>query len=263
VSARKGTWFDPDLVQAMRGVGRDHAFWEALESGDVMAQVARVEPADRVLVADEAKLDNVTEAFARVIDAKSPWTYDHSNGVARVADRLAQSFGLSATDRRDLRRAALLHDLGKLGVSSLILDKPGKLTDDEFSVMRRHPSATWDILHRVGCFRPLAYVAAAHHERLDGRGYHQGLTASVLPRAARMLCIADITDALSMSRPYREGLPPDRVLEILGRQVGTAVDADCFDALKAVLLDAPAPAPNPTPRPTVVAALAEDYTQAA
>jgi putative nucleotidyltransferase with HDIG domain len=263
VSARSGTWFDPDLIQAMRSVGRDHDFWEALDSGDTMAQVARVEPADRVLVADEAKLDNVTEAFARVIDAKSPWTYDHSNGVARVAGRLVEWFGLSATDRRDLRRAALLHDLGKLGVSSLILDKPGKLTDDEFASMRRHPSATFDILHRVGCFRHLAPVAAAHHERIDGRGYHQGLTASALPLAARILCVADITDALSMSRPYREGLAPDRVLEILGRQVGTAVDADCFEALKTVLLDTPAPAPIATPRPVAVDGLAEDYTQAA
>jgi putative nucleotidyltransferase with HDIG domain len=263
VSSRTGTWFDPDLVKAMRIVGRDTAFWNNLDTGDTMAQVARVEPADRVLLADESTLDNVTEAFARVIDAKSPWTYDHSNGVARVADRLAAAFNLSATDRRDLRRAALLHDLGKLGVSSLILDKPGRLTDDEFTVMRRHPSATWGILNRVGCFRHLAHVAAAHHERLDGGGYHQGLDASALPLESRILCIADITDALSMSRPYREGLAPDRVLDILGRQVGTAVDADCFDALKAVLLDAPAGVQVPTPRPTVVEALAEDYTQAA
>jgi HD-GYP domain-containing protein (c-di-GMP phosphodiesterase class II) len=263
VSARKATWFDPDLVAAMRVVGRDHTFWETLESGDTMMEVARVEPADRVLAADEAKLDNVTEAFARVIDAKSPWTYDHSNGVARVADRLAESFGLSAVARRDLRRAAQMHDLGKLGVSNLILDKPGRLTDDELAVMRRHPSATFDILHRVGCFRHLAPMAAAHHERLDGGGYHQGLDGSALSIEARILCIADITDALTMSRPYREGLSPERVLEILGRDIGTAVDADCYEALKALLIDAPQAPAIPTPRPTLDPALAEDYTQAA
>lgn len=263
VTARRGTWFDPELVNAMREVGRDGGFWESLDSGDTMAQVARVEPADRVMVADESRLDNVTEAFARVIDAKSPWTYDHSTGVARVADQLAESFGLSTLQRRDLRRAAQMHDLGKLGVSSLILDKPGKLTDSELAEMRRHPAATFDILDRVGCFRHLAPMAAAHHERLDGGGYHQGLDAAALSIEARILCIADITDALTMSRPYREGLSPDRVIDILGRQVGTAVDANCFDALKSILLDAPAPTPSVTPRPTVVPALAEDFTQAA
>lgn len=263
VTSRNGTWFDPELVKAMRVVGRDTTFWDDLGRGDTMARVARVEPADRVIVADDARLDNVAEAFARVIDAKSPWTYDHSNGVARVADRLAETFGLSAIARRDLRRAAQLHDLGKLGVSSLILDKPGKLTEDEFAVMRRHPAATFEILDRVGCFRHLAAMSAAHHERLDGGGYHLGLDAAALSLQSRILCIADITDALTMSRPYREGLSPDRVLEILGRQVGTAVDADCFDALKSVLLDAPPSEQAQTPRPTVVEALAEDYTQAA
>jgi HD-GYP domain-containing protein (c-di-GMP phosphodiesterase class II) len=129
--------------------------------------------------------------------------------------------------------------------------------------MRRHPAATLDILNRVGCFRHLAPMAAAHHERLDGGGYHQGLGADALSLQSRILCIADITDALTMSRPYREGLAPDRVLDILGRQVGWAVDADCFEALKAVLLAAAPAAPVSTPRPTVVASLAEDYSQAA
>ena len=106
-------------------------------------------------------------------------------------------------------------------------------------------------------------MAAAHHERLDGGGYHLGLAAHALSLPARILCIADITDALTMSRPYREGLAPDRVLEILGRQVGTAVDAECFEALKIILLSTTPIATAPTPAPTVVPALAEDYSQAA
>lgn len=263
VTSRRGTWFDPDLVGAFKTVARDAAFWTDLAKGNIIAQVGRVEPADRVIVADDARLDNVTEAFARVVDAKSPWTYDHSNGVARVADQIAVKLGLPPHTRRELKRAAQLHDLGKLGVSSLILDKPGKLTDTEFDVMRQHPAATFDILNRVGCFRHLASMAAAHHERLDGGGYHRGLDRSALELGSRILCVADICDALTMSRPYREGLAPDRVIEILGRQVGSAVDPDCFDALKGVLLDQPQVPVAFTPAPKLIAALAEDYDQAA
>ena len=263
ITSRSGTWFDPQLVKALRHVARDPSFWQMLEEKDTMARVALVEPAERVIVVDDERLDNVTEAFARVVDAKSAWTYDHSNGVARIADQMAAAFGFSAVARRDLRRAARLHDLGKLGVSSLILDKPGKLTDAEFAVMRQHPRATFDILDRVGCFRPLASLAAAHHERLDGRGYHQGIDQSGLSLEARILCVADICDALTMSRPYREGLSPERVLEILNKQVGDGVDADCVEVLTGILQHAPAPDPIPVPAPTVVPALAEDYTQAA
>jgi len=143
----------------------------------------------------------IAEAFARVIDAKSPWTFEHSNGVAEAATTIASALGFSDDEVRTLRRAALLHDVGKLGVSSLILDKPAKLTDMEFAVIRRHPLLTEQILQRVGCFRPLVAVAAAHHERLDGSGYHQGIGGSELSLAARVLCVADVFDALRASRP--------------------------------------------------------------
>src|SRR5687767_15203092 len=103
--------------------------------------------------------------------------------------------------------------------------------------MRRHPGHTRDILSRVGCFASLVDVAASHHERLDGSGYHRRLNRRQLPMAARVLCVADICDALRASRPYREGLPPERVIAIVGREAGTALDADCVDAMRQVLLD--------------------------
>src|SRR5262249_26033122 len=126
------------------------------------------------------------------IDAKSPWTYRHSVGVADVAVAIAAHLGLPAAEQRVLRRCALLHDLGKLGVSNLILDKPGPLTADEMQIVRRHTGHTKEILSRVSCFRSVADDAAAHHERLDGRGYHLSLDSSRLTLTSRILAVADI-----------------------------------------------------------------------
>jgi len=118
--------------------------------------------------------------------------------------------GLSPRELRDLRRMALLHDIGKLGVSNLILDKPGKLTDEEWMQMRRHPELTVRILERVSAFKDLAATAGAHHERLDGRGYHLGLRDEHLNRDARILAVADVCEALTADRPYRRRWSPTR-----------------------------------------------------
>lgn len=262
--ARRGSWFDPVMVEALLALRGDQKFWNSLLTGDTLAQVARMEPADEIQMVDEDRLDLVAEAFALVIDAKSPWTFRHSKGVADFSVAIARAVGYSETQLRDVRRAALLHDIGKLGVSSLILDKPEKLTDTEFAIMRRHPVDTRTILARTGCFSHLADAAASHHERLDGRGYDRGVANSDLPLLARILCAADICDALSASRPYREGMPPERVLAIMKREVGAAIDPDCFTALAGVLQTAAGRAPEEnTPAARAVPALAEDYAQAA
>lgn len=261
-AARRGRWFDPALVDALRAFRTDTSFWNVMASGAELDVLARVAPPDSIAEASDAELDRVAEAFARVIDAKSPWTYQHSNGVAALAEGIAGVLGVPTSDRRLLRRAALLHDLGKLGVSNLILDKPSRLTDDELAVIRRHPGHTAAILNRVSCFRDLSSIASSHHERLDGTGYHRNLTAESLSRSERILCTADIADALRASRPYRAGLPPDRVLAIMARDVGSGLDGDCVAALRSVLESADAD-PSATPAAALVRDLAEDYTQAA
>jgi putative nucleotidyltransferase with HDIG domain len=262
--ARRGRWFDPVMVEALLALRGDQKFWNSLLTGDTLAQIARVEPADETQMVDDDRLDLVAEAFALVIDAKSPWTFRHSKGVADFSVSIARAIGYSETQLRDVRRAALLHDIGKLGVSSLILDKPDKLTDTEFAIMRRHPLDTRAILSRTGCFSHLADAASSHHERLDGRGYDRGVANPDLPMLARILSAADICDALSASRPYREGMPPERVLAIMKREVGAAIDPDCLAALEGVLEAAPGRAPDEnTPAARAVAALAEDYAQAA
>lgn len=262
-ATRRGRWFDPQVVDAFMTLKSDDAFWRDQAFGNPLAAVAAFAPVERVLAADDAKLDRAAEAFARVIDAKSPWTYRHSTGVAEVAVRLAAEMGRDGQFVRELRRAALLHDLGKLGVSNLILDKPGRLGDDELTAMRRHPGYTSDILERAGCFAHLAPMASAHHERLDGRGYHRGLSAPDLSLASRILCVADVCDALRASRPYREGLPDERVLEIMQREAGSALDVECVGALRNVLAAMPAAGATVVPAVQLVPALSEDYTQAA
>ena len=240
LGSRAGTWFDPWLVADLVLAASAPGFWEGLDGeGDVHAVLAPLEPGDRLIVADDTRLDRVAEAFARVIDAKSPYTARHSDGVARFAVLIAERLGFDPRDVRDLRRAGLLHDIGKLGVSSRILDKPGKLDEDEWKQMRRHPELTARILGQVEQLRDLAAMAAAHHERLDGRGYHLGLTAGQLSPSARVLAVADVAEALSADRPYRAGLAPDVVLDIIGKDAGTALDADAFVALR----EAWAPAP--------------------
>jgi putative nucleotidyltransferase with HDIG domain len=230
--ASRGEWFDPQLVDALVSFRHDESFWRRLLDADLPRELAHWEPDEAVLLADEECLDRVAEAFARVVDAKSPWTFQHSTRVAEITVGIAQQFGCSPELERDLRRAALLHDIGKLGVSNLILDKPGKPTDDEMAQIKMHPAYTEQILRQVAALQKLADVAAAHHERLDGRGYHRGLTAAELPWAARVLTVADMCEAMSAKRPYRDAMPWSRIEDIMLRDVGSAIDADCFHALQ-------------------------------
>jgi putative nucleotidyltransferase with HDIG domain len=262
-AARRGSWFEPALVDALLSIPPTDQFWASLATRADLAALAAVEPPDSVLVADEDQIDRIAEGFARVIDAKSPWTYRHSTGVADIAVAIGTYMGWSPGELRLLRRSALLHDLGKLGVSNLILDKPARLTDQEFAVMRQHTIHTAEILHRVGCFRELVDDAAGHHERLDGRGYHRGLVGRQVGRHARVLAVADICDALRASRPYRDGLPPERVLDIMRREAGGAIWADAFLALEASMNQTASEHTGAAPVAIRVAALAEDYGQAA
>jgi len=228
---RAGSWFDPELVEGLGALRADEAFWAEALAADVRGLLEAHEPEDRVLHADEARLDRVAEAFARVIDAKSPFTYRHSERVALVSVRVAERLGFGGEEVRQLRRAALLHDIGKLGVSNLILDKNGPLDDTEWDAMRAHTRFTHAILQRVAPFREFAELAASHHERLDGRGYHRGVGGDQLSTAARVLSVADVCEALSAERPYRGPLPWDEVIGIIAKSRGTALDEACCDAL--------------------------------
>ena len=227
--ARSGTWFDPTLVSLLHGLAAEDEFRSELARRDADVAVACYEPHDVPRYADDALLDRVAEAFAQVVDAKSPWTHKHSRGVADLALGMGRAVGFDADRCRRLRRTALLHDIGKLGVSNLVLDKPGKLTEDEFAAMKKHPDFSERILARVPAFANMAEIAGAHHERLDGRGYYRGVASETLPLESRILMVADVFEALTAARPYRAGLPAEKVLEMLDRDAGTSV---CPTALK-------------------------------
>ncbi|QPQ54801.1 HD-GYP domain-containing protein [Allosphingosinicella flava] len=233
VTRRSGTWFDPALVRAFLSVARNEEFWRALASPLLEARLLELEPAQQAVPVDEDYLDAIAAAFGEVVDAKSPYTGGHSVRVADYADAIAERIGIDAGRRRWLRRGALLHDIGKLGVSNMILDKPGRLDESEWAMMRDHAVHTQAILGRVAAFRDLAPIAAAHHERLDGTGYPKRLTDAEIAPETRIITVCDFYDALTADRPYRAAMPVEQALAIIGDSVGAAVDRDCFEALKA------------------------------
>lgn len=237
VQHRSGRWFDPALVRAFLSVSRDEAFWAGLTSPMIDAKVLALSFDGDVVFVDEDYMDDIAAAFGEVVDAKSPYTGGHSQRVADYTVAVASAIGFPADRMRWLRRGALLHDIGKLGVSNAILDKPAKLDDEEWVSMRNHAVHTQAILSRLTAFHDLAPIAAAHHERLDGTGYPLRLSGEEICLPTRIITVADFFDALVADRPYRAAMPAVDALEIIGAEVGKAIDPDCFAALSRLAAD--------------------------
>jgi HD-GYP domain-containing protein (c-di-GMP phosphodiesterase class II) len=232
VQRRAGGWFDPAVVAAFQTVATSSDFWATYHSPSLTDAVHALEPRNREVALDEDYLDDIAIAFGQVVDSKSPYTSGHSERVALYTDMIAETMGLSPERRRWLKRGALLHDVGKLGVSNSVLDKAGKLDIEEWAEVKLHAGYTGTILGRINAFAELAKVAAAHHERLDGGGYPRGLSGDEISLETRIITCADIFDAITAERPYRAAIPIPKTLEIMAETVGTAIDADCFEALK-------------------------------
>lgn len=232
IRRRSGTWFDPRIVEAFCGVAELPAFWSALDRSDFTHRVWNLEPGQQFMAVTESRLDAIALAFAQIVDAKSHFTYGHSERVGQYADAISRRLGHSEAHTAWIRRGALLHDLGKLGVSNAVLDKPEKLNAAEWAQVRRHPALTEDILARIEPFTALARVAGAHHEHLDGYGYPRGLKGSEIRLETRIITTADIFDALTAVRHYRKAMPIDQALAIMEQETGTAIDANCLAALR-------------------------------
>ena len=232
---RAGSWFDPCLVRTLEKVSAEPSFWSALGSPTLEQRIVRMAPPDQGLGLDEDYLDDIVHAFGRVVDAKSPYTANHSARVAGYAGKIARSLGIDPARTRWLQRAAALHDVGKLGVSSSILEKPSTLDDREWVEMREHATHTRTILQRVGALAEFADVAAAHRERLDGRGYPLGLQQAAIGRDTRVITTCDYFDALTSDRPYRAALPIEKAMAIIRSEVGGAIDPNCYEALASVI----------------------------
>ena len=234
VRQRSGKWFDPELVKIADQLNEMGILWaNALVSDGVentRLGVLALDPGVNTRLGAE-RVDRICEAFASVVDAKSPFTYRHSIGVADVAVQLAEEMGLAPERVQLVRRAALLHDIGKLHVSNTILDKRGDLTREEWAEILKHPTVTRSILERVSSFRELAVVAAEHHEKIDGTGYPLGLKGHQMCVESRLIALADTFAALAEERPYREAIEPEKILKILAPGVPQKFDPACFAAL--------------------------------
>ena len=169
-------------------------------------------------------------ALARTVDTNSPWTAGHSERVTDLAMDIGRELGLPPDEIDLLRRGGLLHDIGKLGVPPSILDKPGKLTEEEFAVIRRHPSKGGEILEPIPNLQKVIPLVSQHHERFDGKGYPNGLSGESISLHARILAVADVYDALFSDRPYRPGWSREKVLAYTRENAGQQFDPEVVEA---------------------------------
>ncbi|HRD70184.1 MAG TPA: HD domain-containing phosphohydrolase [Legionella sp.] len=231
ITKRSGSWFDPVLIGYFKDLQRNESFWDGLNAENLEAQMIRFQPKTLILPLTFDLLDNVAETFGQIIDAKSPFTNGHSKRVAFYVSKLAEHTNFTVESKRLLYPAALLHDVGKLGVGNHILDKPGSLEAHEWAVIQKHPAYTEEILSRFLPFHSLARIAAAHHERLDGTGYFKGTKGDDITPETRLITIGDIFDALTAERPYRGAMPVKEALKIMDDLRDTAIDSKYMDAL--------------------------------
>ena len=177
-----------------------------------------------------AFVGGITEAFAKVIDMKDRYTNGHSTRVAEYTAMLSRELGCDKETKEKYYRIALLHDIGKIGVPPEVLNKPGKLTDEEFEIIKSHTSKGYEALKEITIMPELAIGAQAHHERPDGRGYPNQLKGEEIPRVAQIIAVADCFDAMYSNRPYRNRMNFDKVVSIIREVSGTQLVPDVVDA---------------------------------
>lgn len=258
LAERRGKWFDPALVQVAKSLDASGALWEDCFWGEGLDETRKVvrdlDPGRREY-RGAAEIDRVCEAFADVVDAKSHFTFSHSMGVADAAHGIAERVGLRADRVQLVRRAALLHDIGKLSVSNRILDKVGGLNAQEWRAVRQHPGYTRRILEHVEPFREIAVIAGQHHEKLDGTGYPNQMMGRDPSMEARIVAVADIYGALSEDRPYRMGLEFEQIVPTMRELAPKKLDGDCVEALVDVVSSHRKPVFAQTAAPLVYAAV--------
>lgn len=231
IARRAGKGLDPDAARLFLGKSDDLLQWPAGEDAWRSFLQEEPEPNRRL---EGRRLDDAARAFADLVDLKTPFFHGHSQGVAELAEAVARALGLNEGEVVFLRRAALLHDLGRAGVPNGVWEKPGPLSMGEWEQVRLHAYQTERILARSSALAPLAAVAGMHHERLDGSGYHRQASAATMPRTSRILAAADACHAMTEERPHRPGLPAAEA----AAQLMEAVRAGRFDAeVVAALLD--------------------------
>jgi HD-GYP domain-containing protein (c-di-GMP phosphodiesterase class II) len=236
VQARRGTAFDPQLVEAFLSLAQDEAFWEGFEEDRVWETVLSMEPLSPHRFLPAERLADVAMAFADFVDLKAFSAAGHSRRVGTLAARIAHRM-LGESEAQTVRLAGLTHDLGLVAVPSFVLYKAQeKLSAAEWERLRLHPYHAERILLRIPAFRAVVPLIGAHHERLDGQGYYRGLTGSQIPPGSRILAVADRYDELTHGLPGHPPLDIESALERLYVDTGKAYAEDCVRALEEELL---------------------------
>lgn len=215
IEACKGRHFAPELVDVFLEAAKNDAFWLNLEPLNLVDVLQQMWGERQTVLSDYQEMRKLSLIFAHIVDAKSDFTYDHSLGVAQLARHLSHLAELPQHRGAMIEIAALLHDLGKLGVPDEILDKPGALTAEEMQIMHRHSYDTYRILRHINGFENIAEWAGNHHETLIGDGYPFQHDQTELTIEARIIMVADIFQALAQDRPYRKALSDKAILDIL------------------------------------------------
>ncbi len=217
----QGTFFAHELVDAFFSVSVKEAFWLNLEPNHIKVSTRSWMPQPSMRELESGDVQQLARIFASIVDAKSPFTAEHSIGVAQLSRWLAESAQLPKDTRDRLLIAGMLHDIGKLMIPDEILEKPDKLDPSESAVVRQHSYETYQILKQIRGFEQISGWAAYHHEALNGRGYPFHLRDDELDLEARIVAASDVFQALSQKRPYRPSLSPKKILRKMRYRVKT------------------------------------------
>jgi HD-GYP domain-containing protein (c-di-GMP phosphodiesterase class II) len=229
IRRRAGGWFDPGVAEAFTRFGAD--ILAETGTGDIWEAVLEMEPEPWHMIGRDS-LDSLARAFADMVDLKSPYMLAHSSEVADLSARAARILGLDDVAATDLRRAALLHDLGRIAVSNGVWEKRAALNAIEWERVRLHPYQTERILARSRILEPLARTAGMHHERQDGSGYHRGAAGAEVPTEARVLAAADAFQAMTQPRPHRPAFTPEAASAALAEEARSGrLDPECVRAV--------------------------------
>jgi HD-GYP domain-containing protein (c-di-GMP phosphodiesterase class II)/DNA-binding CsgD family transcriptional regulator len=228
---QKGKIFDPKMVEVFLSVAGKPNLWQVMANQDPWEIVLDLEPDSPYRYLDDAKLDAVALAAADFVDLKSPTTVNHSRETAHFAECIARRMDLPPSEIINVRRAALVHDLGHIALPSHILLNQDQLNEVEKEKLRLHPYYTERILSRVPALAPVAAIAGMHHERMNGTGYYRGLSKDELPVSACILALSDDFQDRLQAGPSRRNLDPQAVLKAMEPDAGQLFSPDCFAAL--------------------------------
>ncbi|OGO77654.1 MAG: hypothetical protein A2Y23_11590 [Clostridiales bacterium GWB2_37_7] len=234
--SQKAKMFDPYLVDILFDITEKERFWLDLENMDRdYGVLERISPKMHTPM-NLTQLANISSVFAAIIDKKSTFTHEHSFRLSRKTGKVAASFELDQQNIDKIKIAGLLHDIGKLAVPNAILDKPGKLTKDEYSIIKSHAYYTKLVLDKIDGIQDICDWASNHHETLRGTGYPEAFDAGRLSIESRILAVCDIYQALTEDRPYRAGMPKDKSFGILDNMVSIGnIDGQVVRILKDIV----------------------------